>query len=154
MTKFSLRGLALWARCSCALAVVFAGGLAGLSGCAADEPQAIGPSSVIIDNQSQYVLDEVRHHVDRDYSAAPNITQDGLLEGGTVLFHASGERFVTVFRVRNRGGPTIALTTDIPLSLGGLTGHRLMVFDDSFRLEDEMYVPEVSDMDAGTSTSS
>ena len=127
-----------------------------LGACAADAPaMPAAPSSVVIENQSQYVLDEVRVHADEDYTQAPNLAKEGGLQvGDTVVFHASQPRYVTVFRVRNRGGPTIAITTDTPLPLEGGSGHRLLVFDDSFRVEESTFISEPTTQNVGTSTSS
>lgn len=117
-------------------------GLVGLAACGADGPAIRrGPASLFVENQSQYALVELRTHTSTVYADAPNRLEAPLPIDGEVLWWETGTLHVTAMRERNRGGRIIALTTSRPISLVGERGYRLLVFDDSFRLVDDRFVP-------------
>jgi hypothetical protein len=118
-------------------------GLVGLAACGADGPgpQLRGPASLFVENQSQYTLVELRTHTSTVYADAPNRLDAPLPIDGEVLWWETGTLHVTAMRERNRGGRLIALTTSRPITLTGERGYRLLVFDDSFRLTDDRFVP-------------
>jgi hypothetical protein len=89
---------------------------------------------LIILNRSQYVLDEVRVHVGGDYSKATNIT-DSLLIDESYTHNTFGELHVTVFREKYQGGPRVALTTAVPVTVGDGQDVHLTVFDEVFRVK-------------------
>lgn len=111
-------------------------------GCASEgaAPRPRGPSSIMVDNQSQYILEELRTHSTTQYIDAANVLETPMAINGTHLVHAERSVYVTVIRERNRGGPMLAFTTSRPLELTAQLGYRLLVFDDSFRLQDDEYV--------------
>lgn len=109
------------------------------------------PASVIVENQSQYELQELRIHSEpvSGYMKTQNRLESPMAIEGAFLFHERGDWYVTVFRERNRGGPMLALTTGEPISLTNASGYKLLVFDDSFRLAPSEYVPDPDDVEAG-----
>ena len=121
---------------------------------AACEDRGPGPlpkielASLVIENQSQYDLLELRVHGPESYRDASNVLQDKLQEslavGETFVFHGLGARYVTVFRERNRGGPVVAISTTSPVSLAPNTGYGLLVFDESFRVERRPWIAPVA----------
>lgn len=134
--------------------------IAGLALCAlacADDsdggPFPREPASLVIQNSSQFVLDEIRLHRSEDYREVPSILDAPLPIDGTVFRHLSGAWMVTVLRERFRGGDSLALTTMFPLALEDERGYRLHVFDTAFRLESDVYVPTTSTI-TSTSTGS
>lgn len=120
-----------------------------LGACAADGPPPDPPGplpSVIIENQSQYTLLELRIHDEADYLESPNMIADPLALDDHVFFYGAGNVWVTVFREKYAMGPILAFTTASPISLYRGKGYRLIVFDESFRLLSEPYVePEAAD---------
>jgi hypothetical protein len=118
--------------------------LAALGGGCGDvgpPPPGPGPASLRVENQSQFILQELRIHTGASYADAPNLLDQGMPIGASMLRHGSGSFFVTVFRERFLGGPVLALTTGTPIELFDGQGYQLLVFDESFRLNDAPYVP-------------
>lgn len=122
---------------------LMATGLALLAACGASDPlpPPSGPAMVVIENESQYLLEELRFHGSSDYRSQPNALEGPLAVGATGVFYRSGTTFVTVFREKFRGGDLLALTTESPVALEGDRGYRVKVFDLSFRVLPETYVP-------------
>jgi hypothetical protein len=116
-----------------ALAAVRCGGGPG--------PNPPGPASLTIQNDSQYVLAEVRAHEAPSYGDVANVLESPLEIGESILLHVSGQWRVTVFRERFSGGPLVALTTASVLELSDSTGYELIVFDESFRLSAAEWIP-------------
>ena len=114
--------------------------LLSLAACSAERAPQPGPGSLTIDNQSQYVLDEVRRHETPAYTDAPNMLSAPLAINSTVAFSAEGSWYVTVIREKNRGGEKLAFSTLNPVQMLARTGKRLLVFDDSFRVITDEYI--------------
>lgn len=115
----------------------------------ADPPPPSTPAMLVVENASQYVLEEVRLHFEPSYLAAPNLVEVPLAEGESLVEYRSGTIYLTVFRERFRGGDLLALTTESPIALQSQTGYRVRVFDQSFRVLPEAYIPPI-----GTTTTS
>ncbi|MCC7384913.1 MAG: hypothetical protein IT384_23900 [Deltaproteobacteria bacterium] len=99
------------------------------------------PASLRLINKSQFFLAELRLHDDLEYGTAANRMPEGMTIDQELLLHLQGAWYVTVFRERYRDGPTIALTTGEPIALAPERGYSLTIFDESFRLSDDRYVP-------------
>lgn len=112
-------------------------------------PTGRGPASLLIENNSQYVLDEVRIHAEPAYGDTPSMIPGKMQVGDLLVRHGSGSWWVTVIRPRYEGGPPVALTTETALELFDDNGYRLIVFDQSFRLASSPYITRES-LDAGT----
>jgi hypothetical protein len=116
--------------------------LTACSGTENTHPPGAGPASLLIMNESQFDLLEVRKTLSAEYQGASNLADGPLPVNSSFVSHGSGAWWVTVFRIRYQGGPVVALTTTEPLELTDGTGYELIVFDESFRLEWSDYVPE------------
>jgi hypothetical protein len=101
-----------------------------------------GPASLLIMNESQFDLLEVRKTTGANYQGAANLAGGTLPVNASFVSHGSGDWWVTVLRIRYEGGPIVALTTKEPLELEDGNGYELIVFDESFRLEPSDLVPE------------
>jgi hypothetical protein len=113
-----------------------------LGACGADHSQyQSGPASLLIMNESQFDLLEVRKTESANYQDAANLAGGTLAVNASFVSHGSGEWWVTVLRIHYEGGPIVALTTQEPLELEDGDGYELIVFDQSFRLEPSTYVP-------------
>ena len=124
----------------------------GLAVCQAprsSDPLATLDASVIVLNRSQYVIQELRFHQGLAYTTAPNVLPGPFDIEAAHLFHGRGAWYVTVFREKYRGGPTLAFTMSTPMELADGRGYRLDVFDESFRLESAGYIPEHGTFDGG-----
>lgn len=116
-----------------------------LAACGAEGPPVSNdPASLIVENASQYVLNELRFHATSSYADAPNVLPAPLAIGAEQLRFGSGTVFVTVLREKFRGGEDLALTTMYPLELVNGEGYRLKVFDASFRLEASQLIVKTS----------
>lgn len=125
-------------------------GLAGAVACGAtDLPPPTGLAYVVVENASQFVLEELRFHTGDTYLEAPNVLTAPLAVSSTTSYYLEGTLYVTVFRERARGLGLLALTTAQPLSLPGDRGLRVKVFDDAFRTVDEPFVPRSRGTDGG-----
>jgi hypothetical protein len=118
--------------------------LAFFAACGGDGPPGTpkGRASLIIENDSQYVIEDVRVHLTEDYLSTPSLLLAPLSLRATILRHGSGSMYVSVMREKYSGGPMIALTTIDPIELLDGTGYRLIVFDESFRLKGDVYIPD------------
>lgn len=123
------------------LAIVALSSAAAACGGEPPIPPPEGPASLWIKNDSQFLLQELRIHDTPDYLRAANMLDVPMPIGLELLRHGSGTIYVTVVRERFAGGPPVGLTTEEPLELFDGTGYRLIVFDESFRLNDAEYVP-------------
>ena len=94
------------------------------------------PAVMTVTNRSQFTLLELRMHGTASYATAPNLLAVPLTINATISHRGSGEYYVTTFRERFAGGPTVALTTETPISLADDHRYQLSVFDTSFRLEE------------------
>jgi len=103
--------------------------------CGSDIGPEPGPASLVIENNSQYVLHEIRMHETESYADAPKLNVEPLEIGVSLVHHETGTFFVTVMREKFAGGEDVALTTQFPIQLLGDNGYRLQVFDQSFRLD-------------------
>lgn len=122
---------------------MLAAALAGAA-CGADQPNPPGPTGpalVVIENASQYVLEELRLHGGFSYADATSVLDAPLEVGQTHAEYLRGSTYVTVFREKFAGGELLALTTQTPIALVGEQGYRVKVFDQSFRVLAEPYVP-------------
>jgi len=120
--------------------------LAILEGCPESGPSGdggvgLGRGSVMIENQTQYLLTEIRIHEAASHLNAPNRLALPMEIGGELLFHGIGEYYVTVFREKHTLGPLIAFTTATPIDIAPGSGYRLLVFDQAFRLLDDELDP-------------
>ncbi len=105
--------------------------------CADGGPTPPGePAVLIVTNRSQFTLLELRLHGTASYAEAQNVLAVPLTINATVSHRGSGQYYVTTFRERYAGGPTVALTTETPVSLVDDQRYQLSVFDTSFRLEE------------------
>lgn len=114
------------------------GGAAGGTGGTGDTGT---PPSLIVRNESQFVLLELKTHPTSDHTGAVNLLdalnagkplpQTGQVE---IVAFASG-LYVTVVREQVLNGPKIAITTGVGVQLAG-DSQTLLVFDESFRLLD------------------
>ncbi len=115
--------------------------LLGLTACAEGGPPTVTlAASVVIVNESQYTLEELRVHRTPDYRSADNVLTSGLGIDEDILFYGDGEWYLTVLRERYHLGPILAFTTAQPIDLERERGYRLTVFDESFRLEDDTWL--------------
>lgn len=112
----------------------------------------IRQGSLRIINQSQYQVQELRIHKIESYLGAANVLVMPMAVDEEHLFFDVGERYVTVFREKFRDGPLIAITTASPINLISGQGARLQIFDESFRVSDDEWIPSPSDADAGQGT--
>lgn len=124
-----------------------------LAGCGASpDPPVPRPALVVVENASQYVLEELRFHPAVQYDGALNQLLAPLPVGAISARHMQGSSFVTVFREKFRGGELVALTTQQPLTFAEGTGYRIKVFDTAFRVLDEPYVPPAMTSSTSTTT--
>ncbi|MBI2378945.1 MAG: hypothetical protein HYV07_33430 [Deltaproteobacteria bacterium] len=117
------------------LAALFAGAACGSDVGPPLPPEGDGPASIVVDNESQYTLEELRFHRSEDYRASSNLLPTELAMGGEVVVHARGSWFVTVMREKNYRGPIRAFTTETSFAVADGVGYRLAVFDEQFRLQ-------------------
>ena len=96
--------------------------------------------SLLITNESQYDLVELRVHPHPDYLEVSNLAETGLAISGQIVFFGKGKWYVTAFRERYRRGPILAFTTSRPIEVAAEQGVRLIVFDESFRLEESTWI--------------
>ncbi len=122
-----------------------------LAGCGA-EPGIPLPAFVVIENASQYALEELRFHEVVQYDEAPNALAAPMAVGAVDARHMFGPTYVTVFREKYRGGEILALTTQQALTLENGTGYRVKVFDTAFRVVDEPYVQPAMTSSTSTTT--
>ena len=123
-------------------------GLCGAAACeSSDIPPPTGPAYVVVENASQFVLEELRFHTGDTYLESPNALTAPLAVSSTTSYYLEGTLYVTVFRERARGLSPLALTTAQPINLPGDKGVRVQVFDDAFRTVDEPFVrrPDAND---------
>lgn len=111
-------------------------GLALLANAACGDfgPPVPGPHLVVIENQSQFDLLELRIHDTPDYRDAPNLLSAPMPPGTETSTVMEGRAYFTVMRERARGARTIALTTLQPFDIQDASWFQLIVFDESFRL--------------------
>lgn len=111
-------------------------------GCAAAPPPPPPPpaGSVLIENQSQFDLLELRIHRGLDYAQTSNLLSSAMAVDDAVVFYGTGTFWITVFRETFRGGPIVALTTSAPVELEAERGYQLIVFDQSFRLSNRAWI--------------
>ncbi|MCB9655775.1 MAG: hypothetical protein H6729_16745 [Deltaproteobacteria bacterium] len=107
-----------------------------LSACQGDAGPRGRPAFLSIENQSQYDLLELRVHAEARYLDAQNLLTSPLRPGDALALYRSGDLYVTVYRERYQLGPIYAFTTAYPVRLSDDTGYRLIVFDESFRVEE------------------
>lgn len=125
-------------------------GLCGAVACgSSDPPPPTGPAYVVVENASQFVLEELRFHTGDTYLESPNALTAPLAVSSTTSYYLEGTTYVTVFRERARGLSLLALTTAQPISLPGDQGVRVKVFDDAFRTVSEPFVPMRGGTDGG-----
>lgn len=125
-------------------------GLSSAVACgASDPPPPTGPAYVVVENNSQFVLEELRFHTGDTYLESPNALTAPLAVSSTTSYYLEGTLYVTVFRERARGLSLLALTTAQPISLPGDQGVRVKVFDDAFRTVSEPFVPMSGGTDGG-----
>ena len=125
-------------------------GLSGAVACgSSDIPPPTGPAYVVVENASQFVLEELRFHTGDTYLESPNALTAPLSVSATTSYYLEGTLYVTVFRERARGLSLLALTTAQPISLPGDQGVRVKVFDDAFRSVSEPFVPMSGGTDGG-----
>ena len=119
-------------------ALIFGLSLALAVACGAEGPNPPPgkPAVMTVTNRSQFTLLELRMHGTASYATAPNLLAVPLTINATISHRGSGEYYVTTFRERFAGGPTVALTTETPISLADDHRYQLSVFDTSFRLEE------------------
>ncbi len=130
--------------------LIAAFGLCGAVACgSSDIPPPTGPAYVVVENASQFVLEELRFHTGDTYLASPNALTAPLAVSSTTSYYLEGTLYVTVFRERARGLSLLALTTAQPISLPGDQGVRVKVFDDAFRTVSEPFVPRPDARDGG-----
>ena len=119
-----------------------------LLSCGGDIPRiptiVILPASLVIENRSQYEIQELRLHQQLEYEDAENVLDEPFVVGEKHVFHGLGSWNVTVFREKNRGGPVIAVSTLEPVALKPNEGYGLLVFDESFRVESRPWMAETS----------
>lgn len=108
--------------------------------CAAEAPPRGKIPSMLIVNDSQYQLVELRIHRSADYSTTPNMVTSAIDLSAELVYYGEGTHWVTVFREKYAMGPILAFTTATPIELMRQRGYRLHVFDESFRLESEAYL--------------
>ena len=116
----------------------------GLASCGSGDSDPLRPvdrdASVLVRNRSQYVLLELRIHPDTNYLRMRNLLSGELAIEGTLLFHRDpGDWYVTVYREKYHGGPTLAFTMAEPMALRAGSGYQLDVFDESFRVAPDPY---------------
>ncbi len=111
-------------------------------GCAEARPPPPPPpaASMLIENQSQFDLLELRIHRELDYAQTANLLSNAMAVDDAVVFYGTGQLWVTVFRETFRGGPIVALTTSAPVELEAQRGYQLIVFDQSFRLSNRGWI--------------
>ena len=125
-------------------------GLSSVVACgSSDPPPPTGPAYVVVENASQFVLEELRFHTGDTYLESPNALTAPLAVSSTTSYYLEGTTYVTVFRERARGLSLLALTTAQPISLPGDQGVRVKVFDDAFRTVSEPFVPMSGGTDGG-----
>lgn len=112
------------------------------SSCGGDDdvsPQVnLEPSSVIVENRTDFELTEIRFHTEPDYRApAARRIERLLVSTATMTVHAVGSWFVTAYREKNTRGPLRAYSTEVPLEIDAGQGYRLEIFNESFRLTPE-----------------
>jgi hypothetical protein len=106
-----------------------------LGACGSEAVPAKLIASVVFDNQSRFDLDELRIHRMADYSSAPNLLKTAMLDMSQVVFYGDGAYYVTVLREKYHLGPILAFTTATPMTMERDKGYRLVILQDSFRLE-------------------
>lgn len=117
-------------------ALILALSLAAALACGAEGPTPPGqPAVLTVTNRSQFTLLELRMHATASYAEAQNLLAVPLTINATISHRGSGQYYVTTFRERYAGGPTVALTTETPITLVDDRRYQLSVFDTSFRLE-------------------
>lgn len=93
-----------------------------------------GPYRVVIENQSQFELMELRLHATPEYRDAPSLLEAPLAPGAETSTVTEGHLYFTAIRARARGARPIALTSLEPLWIRDAGWFELIVFDESFRL--------------------
>lgn len=115
--------------------------LAGAAACASgDDPQILTPSvrlpsSVVVVNQSEFDITELRFHRGPDYAAADNLLDVPLTATASVVVHTFGSWFVTAMHEKNRGGPIRAYTSETAFFIDGDLGYRLELYNQVFRMD-------------------
>lgn len=111
--------------------------------CAGDSP---GPPDVgriaamVIKNQSQYAMVDLRMHAEASYAAAPNVLPEAMDVGDELLYYGSGDRYFTFIREKYVMGPLLAFTTRDAVRMERNFGYEMVLFDESFRVETSTYV--------------
>lgn len=111
-----------------------------LAACGSNAPGIVPPgknASVVIENESQYALRELRLHPRPPFLESTSVLKEAMGIRSSIVFYGSGSWYVTVFREKYKDGPVLAFTTSRAVVLERGHGYRLLVFDDSFRMTDE-----------------
>lgn len=119
---------------------------------ASPDPPVTQTPLVVVENASQYVLEELRFHPLVEYGDATNALAEPMPVGASNQRYMAGSTFVTVFREKFQGGELLALTTQQPITLEYAKGYRIKVFDTAFRVLDEPYVPPAMTSSTSTTT--
>lgn len=93
-----------------------------------------GQHLVVIWNQSQFELLQLKVHARPDHRDAPSLLEAPMPTGTETSTVVGGALYFTAVRERARGARAIALTTAEPLEIAGASWFELIVFDESFRL--------------------
>src|SRR5436305_1959565 len=134
-----------------------------LAACGSGAPIGKGAiPSLTIENQSNFILQELRIHHDPDFMSVKNVFPGGPMKiNASFVFYVEGDWYVTSIHPLVAGDKPIAYTTLAPISMGRGFGYELIVFDQSFRLkqldkrtepEDLMGVPTSGDPGPSTKT--
>jgi hypothetical protein len=107
-----------------------------LSGCGgAGPPVTQLIASMVLENETQFDLRELRVHRTADYSQASNLLKTVMPVNASVVFYGDGPYYVTVLREKYHLGPIEAFTTATPVTMDRGAAYRLVILDDSFRVE-------------------
>jgi hypothetical protein len=91
-------------------------------------------AAIVVENQSQYELRELRVHATASYLDAPNLLAAPLSIGASMELAGDGAFHLTFIREKYASGPELAFTTARPIDTAGARAVRVLVFDESFRV--------------------
>ncbi|MBI2061351.1 MAG: hypothetical protein HYT87_16555 [Nitrospirae bacterium] len=100
------------------------------------------PPEMILSNESQFALDELRIHPSANYRESPNVLAEPFVIGQSMKRVWRDSMNVTIIRLKVEYGARVAMTTPSPINgQPEATAHQLKIFDEAFRLSELTQFP-------------